>query len=58
MSGERGERTSQPNEEAVDRARIILQNIAADIRSLEGFPVDFGLARQLSALLKRIEESV
>lgn len=42
----------------VDQAKAILFDIAKKIRSLEGMPVDFGLARQLSATLKRIEESV
>ena len=35
-----------------------LLEIATTIRQLEGLPVDFGLARQLSEVLKRIEESL
>jgi hypothetical protein len=38
-------------------AAIKLYEIAKTIHELEGMPVDYGLARELSSVLKRIEES-
>ena len=41
-----------------DKAKEKLLDIAELIRSLEGLPVDYGLARHLTETLKRIEGSV
>ena len=45
-------------EQEVGQARKKLLEIAMLIRELEGLPVDFGLARRLTEVLRYIEGSV
>jgi hypothetical protein len=55
---QRGKTSSPVPREPVDQAIFLLNEISALIRKLEGLPVDFGLARELSSVLHRIEGSV